>query len=68
MDAKTKKAGRRGFLLGAGAAGVAGAAAVATRPTTLAPAEPAAPRKHPKGGGGYHESEHVQRYYRTTGL
>ncbi len=69
MDKKTNRtpSGRRGFLLGAGAAGVAGAAAVATRQAGTTPSAPE-PRKHAKGGGGYHESEHVQRYYRTTDI
>ncbi|MCZ7558791.1 MAG: formate dehydrogenase [Burkholderiaceae bacterium] len=60
-------AGRRGFLIGAGLAGTAGAAVVATRggAAQTATAE-AKPQTHERGGGGYHVTEHVRRYYRST--
>lgn len=65
---KTTKslAGRRGFLLGAGAAGAAGAAVVASKGTLQATPEAPKPRQHAKGGGGYHVTDHVRHYYRTT--
>ena len=62
-----RPSGRRGFLLGAGAAGAAGAAIVATKGAAVGqPAQAEAPRKHEKGGGGYHVTDHVRQYYRTT--
>jgi hypothetical protein len=62
-------AARRGFLAGAGAAGVAGAAVLATRGKgTPAAADVAdqAPAPKPLAGRGYHESDHVRKYYDTT--
>ena len=61
--------GRRGFLAGAGAAGVAGAAMLAVGgkgpvPAGDAAAE-AAPVK-PLAGRGYHETDHIRKYYDTT--
>ena len=58
---------RRGFMLGAAAASAATAAVVtlprhASQSTPVA--EPAPPK--PDKGGGYHVSEHVKRYYKTT--
>jgi nitrous oxide reductase len=60
-------AGRRNFLVGAGLAGAAGAAVAATRggAAQAATAE-AKPQTHERGGGGYHVTEHVRRYYRST--
>ena len=60
------KATRRSFLLGAGAATTAGAAVVLT--AGHLPAEPKLTQKpDTKGkGGGYHVTEHVKHYYRTT--
>ncbi|GMV02927.1 MAG: formate dehydrogenase [Burkholderiaceae bacterium] len=58
---------RRGFLMGAGLAGAAGAAVVATRGGAAQPeASGSAPQMHERGGGGYHVTEHVRRYYRST--
>lgn len=57
---------RRGFLLGAGAAGAAGAAVIATKGSLPAGQPTAAPAKHARGGGGYHVTDHVRHYYRTT--
>ena len=67
MKATKSAPGRRGFLLGAGAAGAAGAAVIATKGSVVASA-PAAPKpeKHAKGGGGYHVTDHVRHYYKTT--
>lgn len=60
-------AGRRSFLVGAGLAGAAGAAVAATPggAAQAATAE-ATPQTHERGGGGYHVTEHVRRYYRST--
>jgi hypothetical protein len=57
---------RRKFLLGAGAATTAGAAVLLT--AGQAPLEPKLTEKpDTKGrGGGYHVTEHVKHYYRTT--
>ncbi|MFO1301414.1 MAG: formate dehydrogenase [Burkholderiaceae bacterium] len=57
-------AGRRNFLVGAG---LAGAAVAATRGgAAQAAAAEAKPQTHERGGGGYHVTEHVRRYYRST--
>ena len=73
MKAKANKpagpgtAGRRSFLLGAGAAGAAGAAVIASKGAPLtAPAEAVQPQTHERGGGGYHVTDHVRQYYRST--
>ncbi len=60
-------AGRRNFLVGAGLAGAAGAAVAATRggAAQAATAE-AKPQTLERGGGGYHVTDHVRRYYRST--
>jgi anaerobic selenocysteine-containing dehydrogenase len=66
MDAKNRSS-RRGFLWGAAATGAA-ATAVATlpkvQPAGTVPAAEAPPK--PERGGGYHVSEHVKQYYKTT--
>lgn len=65
--AKSTTATRRGFLLGAGLAGAAGAAAVATRgKVAQGPAEDPKPLADARGGGGYHVTDHVRAYYRST--
>jgi hypothetical protein len=59
---------RRGFLLAASMAGAVGAAATVVvvntpgAPEAVAEVTPPAPAN----GGGYHLSEHVKHYYRTT--
>ena len=68
MDSKDKRPARRAFLLGAGTAGAAGVAAVAMRGQPGALPEAPKPRLDAKGGGGYHVSDHVRNYYRTTGI
>ena len=57
---------RRGFLLGASTAAGAGAALALT--AGKLPSEPKLSAKpDTKGkGGGYHVTEHVKQYYRTT--
>ncbi len=71
MSTKKPEAGkanaRRGFLLGAGLASAAGAAAVATRGAAVqVPATKPAAKLDERGGGGYHVTDHVKRYYRST--
>ena len=59
---------RRRFFAGAATVGAA-AAAVATLPRMAAqelPAAARAPRATPERGGGYHDPDHVRRYYDTT--
>lgn len=66
MSQPKSKLSRRSLFAGAGTVGVA-AAAVAIVPTTaLQPAAPAAPKEPPARGGGYHLSEHIKQYYKTT--
>ena len=60
------KSSRRGFVTWSATAGAA-VAAVTTMPLVAsvpAVAEPARPK--PERGGGYHASEHIKRYYKTT--
>lgn len=58
---------RRGFLLGAGLASAAGAAVVATgRGSLQTPVPKATAKLDERGGGGYHVTDHVKRYYRST--
>ncbi len=56
---------RRGFLLGAGAAAGTGAAVALGAARQAEPAAPAKPDTKGRGGG-YHVTEHVKQYYRTT--
>ncbi len=57
---------RRGFMLGAAVAGAAAAAVVAL-PKTPTPEAPVAEKPPvPENGGGYHVTEHVKQYYRST--
>ena len=67
MSESQPKPSRRGFVMGTAVAGAA-AAAVATLPKVATP-DAAAPESRPtppENGGGYHVSEHVKRYYKTT--
>jgi hypothetical protein len=66
MSESHARPSRRGFMLGAAVASAA-TAAVVTLPKTPEPeaAVAAAPPK-PEKGGGYHVTEHVKRYYKTT--
>ena len=66
MKAKKPVSGRRGFLMVAGAAGAAGAAVLASKGSLPAGEQAPEPQKHAKGGGGYHVTDHVRHYYRTT--
>jgi len=59
---------RRGFLAGAGAAGIAGAAVVAAggkQASAIAEVADEAPPKQ-AASRGYHETDHIRKYYDTT--
>jgi hypothetical protein len=61
MTERTKRLSRRNFLLTVGAGGAATAAAiVAKTPATSSPS------KDKRATRGYHASEHINNYYRTT--
>jgi hypothetical protein len=67
MSESQTRPSRRGFVLGAAVAGAATAAVVTlplTQPAELPVADAAPPP--PQNGGGYHVSEHVKRYYKST--
>ena len=61
MSERTRRLSRRNFLLAAGAGGAATAAAIVakTAPSTSTD-------KNKRDTRGYHASEHVNNYYRTT--
>jgi hypothetical protein len=63
MSERTKKLSRRNFLLAAGAGGVATAAAIVT---TQSPTKSAPSANDKRATRGYHATEHVNNYYRTT--
>ena len=66
MSESQSKPSRRGFMLGAAVAGAA-TAAVVTLPKTASPEAPVAEKPPvPDNGGGYHVTEHVKQYYRST--
>ncbi|MES2483684.1 MAG: formate dehydrogenase [Pseudomonadota bacterium] len=57
---------RRSLFAGAGTAGALAAAAQLVPVATPLPPRGAAPRPAPSRGGGYHLSEHVLKYFKTT--
>ena len=62
MSERVKRLSRRNFLLAASAGGVATAAAIVAKnssPSALAD-------KSKRASRGYHSSEHINNYYRTT--
>ena len=63
MSKSTKRLSRRNFLLTAGATGAAAAAAIVAK---NAPQQASAPGKDKRATRGYHASEHINNYYRTT--
>ena len=64
MTEKKAKLSRRNFLLAVGAGGAASAAAiVASKKGTPPPAETGTGKRATRG---YHATEHVNNYYRTT--
>ena len=63
MTEKKAKLSRRNFLLTVGAGGAATAAAIVTSKKDTPPAESG---KGKRATRGYHATEHVNNYYRTT--
>ncbi|HEX6266433.1 MAG TPA: twin-arginine translocation signal domain-containing protein [Burkholderiales bacterium] len=63
MTERTKRLSRRNFLLTVGAGGAATAAAIVAK---NAPSSSSSPDKSKRGSRGYHATEHVNNYYRTT--
>ncbi len=70
MQERQPSSSRRRFFGGAATVGAA-AAAVSVLPQVALDAAPAPglePRPAPERGGGYHLSDHVKHYYKTTRL
>jgi hypothetical protein len=65
MAEQRSKISRRTFLAAVGAGGAAAAAAVAYKASTPV-ANPAQKASNKRRGKGYHVTEHIQSYYRTT--
>jgi hypothetical protein len=63
MTERTKRLSRRNFLLTVGAGGATAAAAMVLKNEPPAPAESGRGKRATRG---YHASEHVNTYYRTT--
>jgi hypothetical protein len=61
MTERTKRLSRRNFLLTVGAGGAATAAAIVAKSSATDPSS-----KDKRGTRGYHATEHVNNYYRTT--
>jgi len=59
---KKAKLSRRNFLLTVGAGGAVGAAAIVAKNA----AQPTLSGKDKRATRGYHASEHINNYYRTT--
>jgi len=62
MSERAKRLSRRNFLLAAGAGGVATAAAIVAK----TPSAGSSSGKDKRASRGYHSSEHINNYYRTT--
>jgi hypothetical protein len=62
MSERAKRLSRRNFLLAAGAGGVATAAAIVAQ----TPSTGSSSGKDKRASRGYHSSEHINNYYRTT--
>jgi hypothetical protein len=62
MSERSSRLSRRNFLLTVGAGGAATAAAIVAK--TQAPQSPES--KDKRGTRGYHATEHINNYYRTT--
>jgi hypothetical protein len=63
MTEKKAKLSRRNFLLTVGAGGAATAAAIVTSKKDTPPAQTGTGKRATRG---YHATEHVNNYYRTT--
>lgn len=69
MSKAQSQTSRRGVMAALGLATTAVASLVVARksgPEVAAVVPEAPPAQLPKAGGGYSESEHVKRYYKTT--
>ena len=64
MSEHKAKLSRRNFLLAVGAGSAASAAAIVAK--TVPQAQPATTGGDKKKTKGYHASEHIRNYYRTT--
>lgn len=64
MSQGKTKLSRRNFLFAIGAGGAASAAAIVAK--TVPQAAPEASAEDKKKTRGYHASEHIRNYYRTT--
>jgi len=64
MSEHKAKLSRRNFLLAVGAGGAASAAAIVAK--TMPQAQPVTTGDDKKKTKGYHASEHIRNYYRTT--
>jgi hypothetical protein len=64
MNERTKRLSRRNFLLTAGAGSAVAAAAIVTKNNTSPSASGSG--KDKRATRGYHASEHINNYYRTT--
>jgi len=63
MTERTKRLSRRNFLLSVGAGGAATAAAIVAKTSGPAAVEKDGSKRATRG---YHASEHINNYYRTT--
>ena len=61
MTERTRRLSRRNFLLTVGAGGAATAAAIVAKNPSSQTAD-----KSKRAARGYHASEHINNYYRTT--
>jgi hypothetical protein len=66
MKDDTSKVSRRRIFAGAGTLGALATAASVLPSLEVTPQEAAPTVKAPANGGGYHLSEHVKRYFKTT--
>jgi len=64
MSQDQTKLSRRNFLFAVGAGGAASAAAIVAK--TVPQAQPAVTGDDKKKTRGYHATEHIRNYYRTT--
>jgi nitrous oxide reductase len=66
MSERSLRLSRRNFLLTVGAGGAATAAAVVTAKKLNSASPPATSGKGKRATRGYHATEHINNYYRTT--
>ncbi|MGP1678507.1 MAG: twin-arginine translocation signal domain-containing protein [Burkholderiales bacterium] len=66
MSQGQTKLSRRNFLFAVGAGGAASAAAIVAKTVPQPQPQPAVSGDDKKKTKGYHASEHIRNYYRTT--